>query len=74
MVLGHADWVVGAEAIRGASQEIPGEEVRRGYARCWVRALVHSYGSGDVVVEALFIPEERGSAEYEPFQKGSVEG
>ena len=74
MVLGHVGWAVGAKTIRGAPRGTPGEEVRRGYARDRVRALVHSCGSGDVVVEAPFIPKERKSAEYEPFQKGYVEG
>ena len=66
--------MVGAEAIRRAPREPFGKEDRRGYARGEVRALVCSCGSGDVVVEAPFIPKEGGGAEYEPFQKVSVEG
>ncbi len=58
---------------RGATGDL-WEQVRRGYARGEVRALVYSCESGDVVVEAPFIPKEIGSAEYESFQKGSVEG
>ena len=74
-VLGHAGWVVGAKAMKGAPQDTPGEEVRRGYARGRIRALVHSCGSGDITVEASHIlNKERRSAENELFQKSPMEG
>ena len=72
--MGRAVWLVGAEAMKGAPQETPREKVRRGYARGRIRTLVHSCGSGDIIVDASHIPKERRSAENEPFQKGPMEG
>ena len=43
-------WVFKAELMERAPRDTPGEELCRGYVRGWIRALVHSCGSGDITV------------------------